>query len=175
LYLRFQSLADFLSKLDNLVPPAATDPRAQVADEIAAINDLLATGKARLIEAAKPALQSGSHAFLRGVNGALSDSGFVCGGSGPNFTQGDSTCVLNFFMVRSGAPEPTVHYNHVAAFNGSVVSAVAQVEGESTHSPYYTGSPAFVESFVEAANLKGVEVAKILLQRMRQKLQSHYG
>ena len=171
---RFQNTEEILMRLGDLTPPTVRDGDDDWREELARIDDLKNSALGRKIEASKPYLLEGNKRFLSKYLASLNGSGFVSGGGGPDFVEGDRATQLAFSMFPEGGSNPLVTYTHRIALDGAQFTATVKVEGEEADT-YYVGPASDPEALYEAVEQKVGSVLAMLLRKMNAKLSSFYG
>lgn len=167
--LRFSSaeqLMDYLERTEKETNGDSSD----LSKELAELENVLDSEMSRKEQQLTKNMMSASQRFLETVQKNMPEK-IAAGGSGPNFIPPNVD--LQFFLQRQGAVEPKVWFNNrICVVEGQYVASYWT--DFSVPSIYYKGPIGDPDSLIEASVTAANKLSRELLQRFKERLDSHF-
>ncbi len=164
---RIQSAGDLRGWLESLDDDAMSSIYDELAEEIARLNDQLASAEARRIEEARPLLDGANRQFFGDFQQIVSSAGLEGGGQGPTFLDRGLASQFHLMVHRKFIQQPHVFIEHRVALEQESILANFRLDqhlsGTGEWQTYYVGPAADDEGLMlaMAENVRKVAVEVI--------------
>jgi hypothetical protein len=144
-----------------------------LAEEIARLNDVMASADARRTEEIRPLLEQANQQFFDMFQSIITSAGLEGGGQGPIVIDRGSTSRFYLNVQRKNMPQPHTCIEHRVALEGETVSAGFRLDkhlslpGEWT--TYYSTAAADGEGLLMAMRASPPKVAVVVIRSLREK------
>jgi serine/threonine-protein kinase len=170
---RIQNAGDLRNWLESLDDDAMSTTYDELAEELARLNDTLASAEARRVEETRPTLDRANRRFFEGFQQIITGADLEAGGQGPIFLDRGLVSRFHLSVHRKNTPSPNVFIEHRLVLEQETLSASFRLDqylsGTGEWETYYFGPAADDEGLMLAMTGNVRKVAAKVIRSLREK------
>ncbi len=170
---RIQNAGDLRKWLESLDDDAMSTTHDELAEEVARLNDTLASEEARRIEETRPILDRANRRFFEGFQQIIAGADLEGGGQGPIFLDRGLVTRFHLSVHRKNTPSPNVFIEHRLVLEQETLSASFRLDqylsGTGEWETYYSGPATDDEGLMLAMTGNVRRVAAKVIRSLREK------